>query len=402
MTSSSQTTGTRPRRRSPPNPGPTLSDGCCSTTVNGVFGYCAAGEWANAADVVGKIAVVDRGVCGFSRQGEERRAAGRDRRDRGQPLDRRQRDHHDGPDGRHADQHLLFVRRLRYGQYAEGPASRARRERDAALERPRPRRLLPLARVARTRRAFGGAHPRHVVAHLPGLARQGHGHGVLLRDRRRRRRAHQLRRAEPRVRAAGGRRDVQRPDHRPDRPDQGRAHLLPRHGRLPGPGQRLRGPRGLARGVVRRPDRRRPARSRHRRAVGAGRSRAVDCAQVAKAALAVELRTPPTQCNFQPMLAKNPPDRCEAGRRRPNVYATDFETDPIGSWTVSHTGVFARLHAARLGVDERAARPSRLRPVRGEHRVRQPAAIPSGDESGVLHADSPVDQRCRRAPPTRA
>ena len=38
-----------------------------------------------------------------------------------------------------------------------------------------------------------------------------------------------------------------------------------------------------------------------------------DCAQVAKAALAVELRTPPTQCNFQPVLAKSPPAQCDVG-----------------------------------------------------------------------------------------
>ena len=55
---------------------------------------------------------------------------------------------------------------------------------------------------------------------------------------------------------------------------------------------------------------------------------AADCAQVAKAVLAVELRTPPTQCNFQPLLAQNPPDRCcgELGRRSTIFFRTTSRT----------------------------------------------------------------------------
>jgi Zn-dependent metalloprotease len=40
---------------------------------------------------------------------------------------------------------------------------------------------------------------------------------------------------------------------------------------------------------------------------------AADCQQVAKMALAVELRTPPTQCNFTPLLAQSPPALCTSG-----------------------------------------------------------------------------------------
>ena len=40
---------------------------------------------------------------------------------------------------------------------------------------------------------------------------------------------------------------------------------------------------------------------------------ASDCDAVSNAADAVELRTPPTQCNFQPLLAQDPPPLCEAG-----------------------------------------------------------------------------------------
>ena len=78
----------------------------------------------------------------------------------------------------------------------------------------RPRRLLPLADrrgVARLRRR----DPRHVEPDLPRRPRQGLGRGVQVLDRRQRRRAQQLRRAQPRLRAAGGRRHLQRPDRRP-------------------------------------------------------------------------------------------------------------------------------------------------------------------------------------------
>ena len=40
---------------------------------------------------------------------------------------------------------------------------------------------------------------------------------------------------------------------------------------------------------------------------------AADLAQVHKAMLAVEMRTPPTQCNFQPLLAQNPRGSLRAG-----------------------------------------------------------------------------------------
>ena len=57
-----------------------------------------------------------------------------------------------------------------------------------------------------------------------------------------------------------------------------------------------------------------------------------DCDQVATAALAVELRTAPTQCNFQPLLAKNPPDHCAAGTTQVNVFFDDFESGGTGAW----------------------------------------------------------------------
>src|SRR5262249_49330209 len=60
-----------------------------------------------------------------------------------------------------------------------------------------------------------------------------------------------------------------------------------------------------------------------------------DVEQVHKATLAVELRDPPTFCNFKPILAKDPPpDSCAApNTTRQTIFSDDFESDPAGRWT---------------------------------------------------------------------
>ena len=64
---------------------------------------------------------------------------------------------------------------------------------------------------------------------------------------------------------------------------------------------------------------------------------AVDLEQVHKATLAVELRLPPAQCGFQPLLAKNPPpDTCPGPQAAGvTIFAEDFESDPAARWSVS-------------------------------------------------------------------
>ena len=117
---------------------------------------------------------------------------------------------------------------------------------------------------------------------------------------------------------------------------------------------------------------------------------ASDCAQVAKAALAVELRTPPTQCNFQPMLAKNPPPLCEAGGFATQLFHDSFDNgnSSAARWSVSHTAVTAdftprdwlvtsglpdnRAGSAFFGIDFPGG-----------------TCAPGGDESGVLYLVSP-------------
>jgi Zn-dependent metalloprotease len=63
----------------------------------------------------------------------------------------------------------------------------------------------------------------------------------------------------------------------------------------------------------------------------------VDVEQVHKATLAVELRNPPAQCGFQPLLAKNPPtDACPApGNTQVTIFSDGFESDPTSRWGIS-------------------------------------------------------------------
>ncbi|MDQ4053186.1 MAG: M4 family metallopeptidase [Actinomycetota bacterium] len=60
---------------------------------------------------------------------------------------------------------------------------------------------------------------------------------------------------------------------------------------------------------------------------------ASDCAQVAIAMTAVEMRTAPVQCNFQPMFDKNTPALCGPGFEENVVWGEDFE-DGLAGWAV--------------------------------------------------------------------
>ena len=65
-----------------------------------------------------------------------------------------------------------------------------------------------------------------------------------------------------------------------------------------------------------------------------------DVAEVQKAMLAVEMRTPPTQCAFQPLLGQTPPPdpACGPGTAAHTVFADDFEGDTSG-WAIASTPV---------------------------------------------------------------
>lgn len=63
---------------------------------------------------------------------------------------------------------------------------------------------------------------------------------------------------------------------------------------------------------------------------------AADCDQVSEVIAAVELRTDPTQCNFQPVLQPGEPTTCDNATE---AYFEDFE-DGLAGWTTSSAWVF--------------------------------------------------------------
>jgi hypothetical protein len=115
-----------------------------------------------------------------------------------------------------------------------------------------------------------------------------------------------------------------------------------------------------------------------------------DCTQVANAALAVELRNPPVQCNFQPLLAKTPPPLCQAGRKATPLFLNRLDNGrlSIAGWSVSHTALTADFTPRDWQVvsglpDDRPGKAFfGADPDIG-------TCAPGGDESGVLHLVSP-------------
>src|SRR6266508_2793619 len=125
---------------------------------------------------------------------------------------------------------------------------------------------------------------------------------------------------------------------------------------------------------------------------------ASDCAQVAEAAAAVELRTPPTFCNFPPLLAQNHPPLCAVGEKVKKIFKDDFDGDDLDEdddddagarWTGSHTALTADFTPREWEVvsglpDDRPGKaffgPD---PDIG-------TCAPGGDESAVLHLESPT------------
>jgi hypothetical protein len=119
---------------------------------------------------------------------------------------------------------------------------------------------------------------------------------------------------------------------------------------------------------------------------------AADCENVAKAMLAVEMRTPPDQCGFQPILAKNPPPLCEdENAKLKPLFADDFERGDSSTdrWTISHEAVAPADFTERdwsvvfgLPGDRPGHAAFGPDPLYG-------TCGPGGDESAVLHLDSP-------------
>ncbi|MBC9733475.1 M4 family metallopeptidase [Nocardioides marmotae] len=93
-----------------------------------------------------------------------------------------------------------------------------------------------------------------------------------------------------------------------------------------------------------------------------------DCAAVDAAAQATELATPPTQCNFKPLLAKGAPSTCGKGTSSKVIWGDDFSKG-LKKWKKSERVVFE----GGSGIDWRATSKA---PGRKGNKV---AYDPSGD-----------------------
>lgn len=63
---------------------------------------------------------------------------------------------------------------------------------------------------------------------------------------------------------------------------------------------------------------------------------AADCAEVAEAMLAVEMRTEPTQCEYQPILAKAAPTLCEGNLTVSPILTETWEDGTVDPWTLDN------------------------------------------------------------------
>ena len=78
---------------------------------------------------------------------------------------------------------------------------------------------------------------------------------------------------------------------------------------------------------------------------------AADCSQLPKVATAVEFRTPVTQCNFVPLLAQSPPPLCPSGTQS-TIASDGFDGGRKGGlkWQVSHAATGAQFVTRDWGV----------------------------------------------------
>ncbi len=116
---------------------------------------------------------------------------------------------------------------------------------------------------------------------------------------------------------------------------------------------------------------------------------AADCGQVTKAALAVELSTPPAQCNFQPLLKKSPPALCPTGNPS-SMFADNFDGGKRngGRWMVSYAGVSGDFTPRNWGV------VGKLPNQRAGYGIFAADAnigtcAPGGNEAGLQRLESP-------------
>lgn len=118
---------------------------------------------------------------------------------------------------------------------------------------------------------------------------------------------------------------------------------------------------------------------------------AAHCTAVANAIAAVELRTPPSQCDLTPILAPNAPVLCTAPLA-PTTFLKQTWESGLGSWTVGRRDL---ANAAQFSIPNWSV-VSQLPDNRTGQAVFGPDPIAAGDncqeidESGVIYLQSPV------------
>ncbi len=113
-----------------------------------------------------------------------------------------------------------------------------------------------------------------------------------------------------------------------------------------------------------------------------------DCTQVTKAAAAVELRTPPSQCNFAPLLAKSPPALCTSGTVTA-LMSDGFDGGKKGGvrWLVSHAGNSSDFTPRDWGVVTHLPQRAGYAIFAADPNIG--TCAPGGNEAGVQRLDSP-------------
>jgi Zn-dependent metalloprotease len=116
---------------------------------------------------------------------------------------------------------------------------------------------------------------------------------------------------------------------------------------------------------------------------------AADCNQVTKAIAAVELRTPPAQCGFEPLLGDDPPPFCPTGNAPINLLRERFNTGGT-RWVTDHTAVTPADFTDRDWQVVSSLPDHRAGSAMFAPNPNIGTCLPGGDESGVLHLTSPA------------
>ncbi len=113
-----------------------------------------------------------------------------------------------------------------------------------------------------------------------------------------------------------------------------------------------------------------------------------DCAGLAQGIAAVELRLPPTFCNFVPLLNPAVPALCPAGQVPSSFLSQTFETNPFSAGWAATTGPTSPDFTPRAWTWENSI-PRRSGSALFAVDFQGGTCAPGGDESGVIRVTSP-------------